>query len=381
MKICIVGWYGTETIGDRAILAGIIQLLAESFPDFEVELGSLIPFFSERMLHEDADLWAKLAGRTVKLHMFDSTSMTGLRRAVGESDLVLVGGGPLMDLRSMHVLSYAFAYARKRGKRTGVFGCGAGPLKTAEYRKVTADILSNADFAVFRDRASLDFVEEQGLCAAGTFKSAICPAAFCAMHFREEYPPVRGAERICVNLRRMPDGYLDGAPERIDEATERLVLSLAQRFPEKEVVLTPNHYFAMGNDDRVLLNGIRFRSDAGNLTVRNKPLSLEGTMRFFADSCFCVGMRFHSFLLMSIVNGRCILLNYTGENEGKTAGFIRDYDTAGFFDSRHMIQLCESASLDGISFFESSSELFGLDAGLLETARSVYRNELTGLWQ
>ena len=28
MNICILGWYGTETIGDRAILAGIISLLS-----------------------------------------------------------------------------------------------------------------------------------------------------------------------------------------------------------------------------------------------------------------------------------------------------------------------------------------------------------------
>ena len=44
MKITIIGWYGTETIGDRAILAGLISIFNQAYDEFEVKLGSLNPF-------------------------------------------------------------------------------------------------------------------------------------------------------------------------------------------------------------------------------------------------------------------------------------------------------------------------------------------------
>jgi polysaccharide pyruvyl transferase WcaK-like protein len=55
VKITVIGWYGTETIGDRAILAGLLSLFDEVFGDFELKLGSIYPFFSERTLYEDMD--------------------------------------------------------------------------------------------------------------------------------------------------------------------------------------------------------------------------------------------------------------------------------------------------------------------------------------
>ena len=53
MRILILGWYGTETIGDRAIFAGLMQLLSQSLGDINVTVGSLNPFFTERTLIED----------------------------------------------------------------------------------------------------------------------------------------------------------------------------------------------------------------------------------------------------------------------------------------------------------------------------------------
>lgn len=57
MEITIIGWYGTETIGDRAILAGIISLLSKSISNLSIRLGSLYPFYSERTLYEDSDFF------------------------------------------------------------------------------------------------------------------------------------------------------------------------------------------------------------------------------------------------------------------------------------------------------------------------------------
>ncbi len=44
MRILIIGWYGTETIGDRAILAGLISFFSKVYRCFEIKIGSLYPF-------------------------------------------------------------------------------------------------------------------------------------------------------------------------------------------------------------------------------------------------------------------------------------------------------------------------------------------------
>ena len=53
MRICAVGWYGTETIGDRAIFAGVLHIFNFFEGNIDVRLGSLYPFYSHRMLMED----------------------------------------------------------------------------------------------------------------------------------------------------------------------------------------------------------------------------------------------------------------------------------------------------------------------------------------
>ena len=62
VRIVIIGWYGTETIGDRAILAGLFRVFKHTFDCFEIQLGSLFPVLSERTLIEDYSFFAKCVG-------------------------------------------------------------------------------------------------------------------------------------------------------------------------------------------------------------------------------------------------------------------------------------------------------------------------------
>lgn len=48
--VCILGWYGTETLGDRAILDGILSALYLAYGECNILLGSLYPFFTERTI-------------------------------------------------------------------------------------------------------------------------------------------------------------------------------------------------------------------------------------------------------------------------------------------------------------------------------------------
>ncbi|NNC84633.1 MAG: polysaccharide pyruvyl transferase family protein, partial [Bacteroidia bacterium] len=135
MKITIIGWYGTETIGDRAILAGILQSLKNSYSDIEIKLGSLFPFFSERTLSEDAELYTEFTGMNIPIELFNSKKINELDDALKDSDLLIMGGGPLMHIHPLFMVEYAFKKAKKLGKQTVVMGCGVGPLFKKIHQK------------------------------------------------------------------------------------------------------------------------------------------------------------------------------------------------------------------------------------------------------
>ena len=111
MRITIIGWYGTETIGDRAILAGLISFFSKSFKSFEIKLGSLYPFFSERTLNEDCAFYKEITGKGYDIKIFNSKKPKELVNAIKNSDLIVMGGGPLMDLNELFMVEYAFKKA------------------------------------------------------------------------------------------------------------------------------------------------------------------------------------------------------------------------------------------------------------------------------
>ena len=112
MKITIIGWYGTETIGDRAILAGLISFFNKTYDDFEIKLGSLYPFFSQRTINEDYGFYKEIIKKDIKIDIFNSKDSKDLLNAIKDSDLVVMGGGPLMDLNELFMVEYAFKKAK-----------------------------------------------------------------------------------------------------------------------------------------------------------------------------------------------------------------------------------------------------------------------------
>lgn len=379
MKVCIIGWYGSETLGDRAILAGILAFLSEAFDDLHVSLGSLFPFFSERTVSEDADLWKTLTDQTIALELFDSTRKGALERAIRNADLLLLGGGPLMDLRDMQLLAYGFRYARRKRVKTGVFGCGIGPLKQNASRKAAAEILSTADFAVFRD--SLAEKAAADLCGGRQINSscAIDPAAYCAVLYKQSKPLPDRTRSISINLRKIFQEYgEEGLGTRFEDFAAELVKRITDANADHKIYLVPNHYFVVGRDDRSFLNQVKYRLHNREIRVQNRPLSLRETMDMYGSSACCVGMRFHAVVLMAILNGRCRVVNYTGSQAGKIAGFMADFDRQRYFGRGRMVAL--DAEEWNLSAFDNMTTdgVFVPDAERLDGAFDTYRQVLAG---
>lgn len=341
MRICAVGWYGTETIGDRAIFAGLLHIFNLVTRNMEVKLGSLYPFYSRRMLMEDTSLHEKLINKKIQIDIFNSSCEDELKKNILQSDLVIVAGGPLMDLDEMYMLRYAFIYAKKKTKKCLIAGCGVGPLFREEYQRCLLDIVSMSDGVIFRDAVSKKSLMQiadkfqfhiDGAC----LETAIDPAVICAYKYKECMDNTVEQKYIAINFRDFPMEYIKSTmfnKYNVIEFVKKMLEEIRLSF-NGDMLLVPMHYFCVGNDDRYFLNKLAMQLHMKNVYVQNVPLSLQETMDVYAAATLDVGMRFHSVVLQTILNGNNYIVDYTEPKKGKIFGFLQDIDQTNFYFSR-----------------------------------------------
>lgn len=332
-KIAIIGWYGTETIGDRAILAGLCHLFCESFREMDIRLGCLDTLLTERTIDEDYDFYLKCSsGKLHNISLFDSRIKKNVDATVDWADLVVIGGGPLMEIDAMFMLLYAFRKAKKLHKKNVVAGCGMGPFKTERMARVASEIVDLSDIAVFRDSKSLEIYRTY----SGNNKKALAsidPAVFatqCYMNFLEKS---NGYDKyIAVNFREPPVSEYKGLENVGDDFFVRILVDTINNF-DCSVRLVPMHTYWVGDDDRYLLNRICRKLNRTEIFVYNKPLSLEKTMEVYANAECCIGMRFHAVLLQTFLNGRNYIIDYTDPQKGKIINLLNQIGLKSNFNN------------------------------------------------
>ncbi|HXH19950.1 MAG TPA: polysaccharide pyruvyl transferase family protein [Chitinophagales bacterium] len=383
MTVCIIGWYGTETIGDRGILAGIISILHKSFgSNVSIRLGSLYPYFSERTLKEDASFYKKVTGSAPDIRLFDSRVSRELDAAIEQCDLLMVGGGPLMHINAMYMLEYAFRRAKKKGKKTMLFGCGVGPLHKIRHQKAAAAIAGYSDRIVLRDSASLRHLRQLYKTFGKKWHdskvaASLDPSVQCLLDFQScnAGQPRRGApsaDYLAVNFRSFPDEYAPGKSKPVNESLFKFLGLLAEKFSGKLIRLIPMHYFHIGGDDRDFLNTLSIRLGKDNVHVQNSNLTLEQTLEVFQNAALNVGMRFHAVVFQTVLSGRNIILDYTEPQKGKISGFLNDIGASDFYKNRYhnlqtashedAVNMLDNIDLNGQFHFDTEAAKKKLEA-------------------
>lgn len=374
VNIVIVGWYGTETIGDRAILAGLFNLFAEVFDSFKIELGTFYPVLTERTLIEDISFYNQISLHKMNsFTMFDTSKVNEINKAVDRSDFVIVGGGPLADIDQMYMLEYTFARAHKKKKRTALLGCGVGPLSSGKIRSSFYRLLRMSNLNICRDNnlGSMEapFNREKYLLSCD-------PAVFAAKFFIDKNGSnERNSAFIGVNFREIVSGV------DLDQSSLRkLFLNLLNKLlnqTESEIRLIPMHTFYIGGDDRYTLNWLADKMKSSRVHVQNEPLNLEETMTVYFDSMFCIGMRFHAIVLQTILNGRNYILDYTNPGTGKIIHFLKVFNLSDQYRTRYV-----SLMNGGYCDFDINPECerVRVDGQLLKKYRSVYTENLNQLF-
>lgn len=374
MNICIIGWYGTETIGDRAILAGLLSVFADILDNFSITIGSLFTNFTERTILEDESFYREISENKIStISIFDSLNQKALKKNIKRSDLLIIGGGPLMDIIQMHMLVYAFQYAKKKKIKTAVLGSGWGPLNNQEFRSAALSILQKSDLTVFRDSTSLDECNKHitNIDIKHPLLSSIDPAFFCAYYFKKKHPPKDG-KYIAVNFRDVSLDQYGGH----EEENEKLFIDILENLSNLSlpIHLIPMHSFHIGGDDRSLLNRLYFKAKNNDIIVHNNPPTLVEVMDLYMNADICVGMRFHSIVLQTILNGKNFILDYTDPQTGKIISMMREIGMDKIYRNRYFSLINKDGNMSW-----NIPNAFHFDDKFIENKKKVFTENITKL--
>ncbi|HYX24546.1 MAG TPA: polysaccharide pyruvyl transferase CsaB [Thermoanaerobaculia bacterium] len=326
-RLLVAGYYGHGNAGDEAILAAMLEDLRALRPDLEIVVASGDP---ARTAAEHG-VRAVAAGRPAEL-----------AAAVGESDLVLLGGGglfqdywevpteSLLTTRQGGLLSYLAppVLAALLGKPAMVYAVGVGPLQTAEGRRLTRVAFELCARATVRDEPSLALVRELGiagveLAADPAFGLAPLPAA--------ERPELlaglgldAGEPLVAVALRHWDFGV---DPRSWEAAVARGLDRHLAELPGRLVFL-PFQREASGpyEDDRAVSRRVAaLLSRGGRAVVVERRLSPRELAAVLASCRQALAMRYHAALFALAAGVPVASLAY----DPKVSSLLADAGLAG----------------------------------------------------
>lgn len=322
-QIFITGWYGTETVGDKAILAGIIIELSKKYTKpFSLILTSLYPEVTNRTIRE---LNLKIDVDVIYCYSSDFISY------IKGSDLVIMGGGPLMDLEVLSLPLIAFKVAKEYNIQTIIYGCGIGPLKFRKFKNSVKEIIKLADHIYLRDQRSINIARKWAK-SKSIIKLTGDPAKQYVNLIEKKILPKKEKILTCF-LREWSIEYnRDVSLLEFKERKEKFEDNLAEFIKHKASELKVNeikfehmHNFIVGKDDRDFSRYFikKYFLDFDIHVSYNKKLStVESIIESMKKSEYNVCMRFHSVLFADTMKTNYCAIDYT--NGGKILNYLSD---------------------------------------------------------
>lgn len=327
-RVLICGWYGTETLGDKAILGGVIYAIRQALGEVKFTLVSLFPYVSEMTRHQMTEL--------VNTQIVDPEE--GIRIAAS-MDLVVFGGGPLMaQIDQLAEMEVIFSVANKHGIPALIAGCGVGPVGNKWHNKSIAGILSTASMRIYRDAKSRKLAAVLGVDVTDDIVAE--DPAFTWLKKQSgdfKSKPPTDHKVLLLGLRDFP--YAEYAKHLSTEKSleakdhyEKVVISALEKLSlrHSDLLIRPlpmctNHF---GNDDRwfyrrLFCNNGQLKNclDFSLLGPELTPLQY---CEIFKGAHVMLAMRFHSLVFALGLNVPAIAIDYT-LGEGKVRSLAEQF--------------------------------------------------------
>lgn len=317
-RVLVCGWYGTETLGDKAIVAGIITgMRAHLGPETRFTIASLNPYITEMTRNQMPEL------ADVDVASLDHASSIS-----ATMDYVVFGGGPMMAIDPLAPMQVLFERARAAGVTTIAAGVGVGPVGRTWLNQSIGRILDLCDVRIYRDEKSRRNALELGV-SAEQDPVAEDPAYtwlrdVSSSGSPKKDGPAKSGKVLLLGLRDFP--YRDYASELSEQESlnlkqnyEAVIVDVVQGLMSKHPDLTvrplpmcTNHF---GSDDRWFYRRL-FRELAA--TGVNLDYSLLGPeqsplhyVSAFQEADTVLAMRFHSLVFGTALGANCVAIDYT----------------------------------------------------------------------
>lgn len=318
ITIFIVGWYGTETIGDKAILGGIIDFYRKKYFKPNIIVSSIYPIITKRTLIE-------LNEQKIKVISFRSFDFVKYSKIAKE---IVMGGGPLMNMEELDIPLLAFSIAKFNKKQTIIFGCGVGPIY-GKYLDKLIKIIHLSDTVLVRDYESKLFLSKFHL------KKNINVINDPAIDYVQKIQSnilVNQQNVLCCYLRELTTEYVNLAEDdflkikyKFEQALANFIKFKANELNVDEIILYHMHNFIVGNDDRDFSR--RFINEHFNnyfikVSYDKELSSIEKIVGAMKSSKLNICMRYHSVVFADTLNVPYLAIDYT--NGGKIYGYMKD---------------------------------------------------------
>jgi len=328
-NVMVSGWYGTETLGDKAILGGVISSLRDGLGEINVYLSSIYPHITKLTIQQMPEL--------------DSVTLLATEQALahaGGMDLLVIGGGPIMAIDNLAEILALVRTAKQRNIPVLIAGCGVGPLGEQWHNSAIKEILINADYRIYRDNKSLETARQLGIDTNNDLVAEDPAFTWLASNFTTNPTAEnRSSEtpKILLGLREWPSHqygrqYSNSISNRINKHAINEILTalelVIKKLPSIEFLPFPmctNHY---GGDDRWYYRSLLRNSDAlkqrCDMSLLSKELTPAESLPYFQKASAALTMRYHSLVFSLAANLPTVAIDYT-LGKGKIASLVNRY--------------------------------------------------------
>ncbi|NEW07081.1 radical SAM protein [Paenibacillus sp. SYP-B3998] len=322
-KIFVVGWYGTETVGDKAILGGILDFYFEKYgmENIEVFISSLYPFITKRTIDE-LNVTATVVPVYSEFFYQEASSVNE----------IIVGGGPLMELEELALIAWAFNLAKKNENTTTIFGSGIGPLYSDEKKSIVQEILSLADHIYLRDDKSSKLAIE--MTGREDVNNIGDPAINYINKMKNMIAPNKMNDKLSCYLRELTSEYFGHLnyeeyitfKDKFEEALAKNIIYLSNKTGMKPHFYAM-HNFVIGNDDRDFnYNFVAKYFADSSVFIEDKLSNVENIVESMKSSKLNVCMRFHSVVFANTLDTDFLAVDYT--SGGKINSYLVERNKA-----------------------------------------------------
>ncbi len=279
IKVLIVGYYGSDNVGDEMLLKATINLLNKVYDSPEI---TAITYNVKNTMENH------------RINGISRNKYFEILKGIKRADIIVGGGGSMLqNVTSNRSLIYYLAIlslSKFLGKKVVLLGNGIGPLRGNFYINLTTKILRKLDAIVLRDEDSYNLLKSFNL------------------------------ENIYLGNDLVFSLDMDKSK---DEEDKKIVFNLRKWFYNENFILTMEKFieylvnegfhvslipFQRGNDD-IILRRIERSLNSHRVKLLDN-LSYKELMAEIASSKLFLGMRLHGLIFSSILEKPFIGLSY-----------------------------------------------------------------------